>query len=163
MDKYQSIHDLSSSLLFIHAMSGCDSTSRPYGIGKVSTMNKYQSIQSSTRIFMMPNRTHEEIEKAGNEALAIIYSCKLGKDLNFECASRFFEKVVSSSCYLPPEHLPPTSDAARFHSYRVYFQVHAWLGEEMEPTEWSWDIQKTKYSSILKPTKWTKLLLSVKD
>ena len=50
-------------------------------------------------------------------------------------------------------HFPPTSDTARFHSYRVYFQVQAWLGEEMEPTEWDWDIQKTNYSSILKPHK----------
>ena len=29
---------LSESLLFIHAISGCDTTSRPYGIGKVSAM-----------------------------------------------------------------------------------------------------------------------------
>ena len=29
---------LGSSLLFIHAMSGCDTTSKPYGIGKVSAM-----------------------------------------------------------------------------------------------------------------------------
>ena len=99
-------HDLSSSLLFIHAMSGCDSTSRPYGIGKVSTMDKYQSIQRSARIFMMPNRMHKEIEKAGNEPLAIIYGCKPGMDLNFERASRFSEKVVSSSCCLPPQPLP---------------------------------------------------------
>ena len=103
-------------------------------------MNKYQSIQRSARIFMVANRTDEEIEKAGNEALAIIYGCKPGMDLNFERASRSSEKVFSSSCYLPPEHLPPTSDAARFHSYKVYLQVQAWLGEEMEPTWWGWDI-----------------------
>ena len=33
---------LSESLLFIHAISGCDTTSRPYGIGKVSPMAKYK-------------------------------------------------------------------------------------------------------------------------
>ena len=63
------------------------------------------------------------------------YGCKPGMDLNFERGSRFSEKVVSSSWYLPTEHMPPTSDADRFHSYRVYLQVQACLGEEMEPTE----------------------------
>ena len=29
---------------------------------------------------------HEEIEKEGNEALATIYGCKPGMDLNFELA-----------------------------------------------------------------------------
>jgi hypothetical protein len=32
---------LSESLLFLHAVSGCDTTSRPHGIGKVGVLKKY--------------------------------------------------------------------------------------------------------------------------
>ena len=34
--------------------------------------------------------------------------------------------------------LPPTSDAAKYHSYRAYYQVQQWLGNELPPTEWGW-------------------------
>lgn len=34
--------------------------------------------------------------------------------------------------------LPPTSDAAAQHSYRVYLQVQQWRGNEVDPTDWGW-------------------------
>ena len=104
----------------------------------------------------MLGRMYKEIEEAGHQALAILYGCKPGSDLNYEHASKFSEKVASSSCYLPPERLPPTSDAARFHSHRVYLQVQTWLGKDLEPTKWGWDLQKTQHGPILKPHKMDK-------
>ena len=68
-----------------------------------------------------------------------------------ERVSKFTEKVVSSSSYLPPERLPPTSDAARFHSHRVYHQVQAWLGNNMDAVEWGWELRKAYNRMILKP------------
>ena len=35
--------------------------------------------------------------------------------------------------------LPPTSDAAQFHSLRAYFQVQTWLGVTMDPSEYGWE------------------------
>ena len=120
---------LSESLLFIHALSGCDTTSRPYGIGKVSAMAKYKDLQESATVFITPEKSQEAVEAAGNKALAMLYACKQGTDLNLERASKFSERVASSSSYVPPERLPPTTDAARFHSRRVYHQVQTWLGK----------------------------------
>ena len=35
--------------------------------------------------------------------------------------------------------LPPTSDAAKYHSYRAYYQVQQWLGNsEISSEEWGW-------------------------
>ena len=34
------VHELSSSLLLLHAVTECDTTSRPYSIGKVMAMSK---------------------------------------------------------------------------------------------------------------------------
>ena len=98
---------------------------------------------------MLADINRKEIEQSGNMAIVIIYGFKHGSDLNFERASKFNEKVASSFGYLPPEHLPPTSDAAKFHSHRVYLQVQAWLGNNMEPTEWGWVLVKTQYGSVL--------------
>ena len=36
--------------------------------------------------------------------------------------------------------LPPTGNAAQYHSLRVYQQVQSWLGNDLEPTEWGFKI-----------------------
>ena len=71
---------------------------------------------------MMRDRTPDEIEKAGNQALSIMYGYKPDLNLNDARTSNFTEKLVKSLQYLRPERLPPTSDAARFHSRRIYIQ-----------------------------------------
>ena len=50
--------------------------------------------------------------------------------------TRFTEKVSKSSIFVDTKMLPPTSDAAKYHSLRVYLQVQIWLGNELNPTEW---------------------------
>ena len=103
---------------------------------------------NASKAVLTPDVTHLDVEKAGEQALISIYGGISGSDLNFTRASKFTEKVVASSSYIPPERLPPTSDAARFHSQRVYLQVQAWLGISLNPTEWGWSLHK---SNRLKP------------
>ena len=78
--------DLSHSLLFIHALSGSDTTSKPYayGIGKLSAMGKYRSLKELSELFLVAGIEHEKVELAGNQATATLYGCKHSSDLNFE-------------------------------------------------------------------------------
>ena len=117
----------------------------------MSAVHKYRDLKELAELFTSADANKEEIEKAGIQAIATLYGCKHGSDLNLERASKFNEKVASSSSYLPPERLPPTSDAARFHSQHVYLQVQAWLGNNLEATEWGWVICKTRCESVLRP------------
>ena len=39
-------------------------------------------LKGASQMFMLPNKDHNEVEQAENEALAIIYACKQGTDLN---------------------------------------------------------------------------------
>lgn len=34
--------------------------------------------------------------------------------------------------------LPPTTDAAKFHIFRIYNQIQEWLGYSPDPLEWGW-------------------------
>ena len=45
-------------------------------------MGKYVDLKGASQMFMLPNKDHNEVEQAENEALAIIYACKQGTDLN---------------------------------------------------------------------------------
>ena len=60
-----------SKLLFIHAITGCDTTSRLYGIGK--TLSKVQCSDEFTKIsevFMQENANKDDIISVGEKALA---------------------------------------------------------------------------------------------
>ena len=63
--------------------------------------------------------------------------------------SSFVEKVAKTSMYIDPKQLPPTSDAAKFHSLRVFLQIHEWKGENaLDPLEWGWEHVDTLFYPI---------------
>ena len=70
---------LSRSLLFIHALSGCDTTSRPFGVGKLSDVAKYEKPEGCASVFLSEQQSHADIEQAGHQTLATVYGCS---DLN---------------------------------------------------------------------------------
>jgi hypothetical protein len=60
---------------------------------------------------------------------------------------KFTSKIMSVSrvVSVQVQSLPPTTNAARFHSLRVYLQCQYWLNKiirEMDPTAWGWTIRK---------------------
>lgn len=121
----------------------------------------FRKIQQTWRIslsfFYRKDQPKENIHKAGNEALGVLYASKHGSNLDLERTSKFSEKVSSSSQYLPPERLPPTKDAAKCHSERVYLQVQTWLGNSMTATEWGWNVCALGDSEkVLKPCRMDK-------
>jgi len=134
---------LSEALLFLHSLSGCDTTSRPYGIGKVTVLTKYAALQKSTSIFMSPYSSKNDIEKAGEDALLVIYGCTASTSLSSARVAKFQMKVMTSAGYVPPEKLPPTNDAAAFHSHRTYHQVQGWCGNNISPEDWGWIASST--------------------
>ena len=119
-------------------------------------MSKYRLRKENAQLFMKPSQSHEDVNKHGQAALEILYNCKHGNSLDFERAAKFSNKVASRSVYLPPESLPPTCDAAKYHSYRVYHQVQTWQGNHPDPTKWGWFIHKDQNLEKLKPVRMQK-------
>ena len=113
------------SLLFFHAITLCDTTSRPYGIGKVMAVNKCDQLMDHASPFMDETQIHESVKKHGQVCLEKLYNFESGTSFDFERAPRFSSKVASRLAYLPPESLPPAVDSATYHSYRMYHQVQA--------------------------------------
>ena len=50
----------------------------------------------------------------------------------------FQTKVATAAGYVPPEKLPPTSDATRFHSHCVFLQIQVRKGDDLSPEKWGW-------------------------
>ena len=123
--------DICTNLLFAHAILGCDTTSRVFSLGKGSAL-KYIRLDSyftkQAPIFLDENATENDIINAGEAALVSLYkgtACETLDDLRL---LRFHQKVANSTTFVQPEHLPPTSSAAKYHSLRVFYQVQVWKG-----------------------------------
>ena len=135
--------DICNNILFIHAVLGCDTTSRLYGIGKGISLNKFKTSShfvQQAKVFDVQSMSADDVVTVGEKALVIIYNGKPTDTLDSLRYQRFCEKVASSISHIQPQSLPPTSAAAKHHSLRVYLQVHQWKGSgnELNPKEWGW-------------------------
>lgn len=143
-----------STILYVHAFLGCDSTSRVYGIGKSAGLQlliKNNEFYESAKVFMDPLSTKHDISAAGEKAMMLLFKCPGSiSTLNQLRHLKFIEKVTASASYVESKVLPPTSDACSFHSFRVYLQVESWktLGCNLDPGQFGWVIQNGLYRPI---------------
>lgn len=123
------------SLPFLHAITGCDTSSRLFGVGKgIALKHMTDKLYKQAQIFSRV-ATKEEIISAGETSLVILYSGKEDQPLDKLRYNIFCEKVAKSTSFVQPHTLPPTSAAAKYHSFRVYLQCQEWLGSvPLNPT-----------------------------
>ena len=136
-------HELCNSILFIHAILGCDTTSHIFGIGKAASIKKFTSSQyfrDQAKVFNDIPGSKDDIITVGIRAIACLYNGKPEDNLDSLRHKKFCEKVATKVSHVLPQTIPPTSSAAKFHSLRVYFQIRQWKGmmDNMKPEDWGW-------------------------
>lgn len=131
------------NILFLHALTGCDTTSCFYGKGKKSVFNSIEKksinsdLKEAIEEFKLENQPQTSIYKNG--LLILLYMYNAPKKITYvdKYKHTSFTKAISKKKKsLKPvklESLPPTSDAAKQHFYRVYLQVQQWLGNDLIP------------------------------
>ncbi|KAE8743484.1 hypothetical protein FOCC_FOCC010907 [Frankliniella occidentalis] len=142
-----------ADLLVLHALTGCDSTSAPYNKGKKDPLQKLQDKEEFRRIISIFNSegaSAEEIATAGEAFLLSLY----GSSDQFLDVARFSaylrtvaKKPISSD--IDMKYLPPSSAAARQHSFRAYYQVQEWRGAELDPTKWGWKVVNNIFQPVM--------------
>jgi len=138
-------------LLVVHALGGCDSTSALHGRGKVNVFHKItqnSATLSLTDILTSCSSSHKEVEEASLKLLALIYGGGLNDSLNHMRYIAYMNIITSGTTQLRPEQLPPTENAARYHSYRAYIQVIQWktlMDTSINPEEWGWSVIDGRY------------------
>lgn len=144
--------EVCSNLLFVHAILGCDTTSGVYGIGKGAALKKIKAskeFQDIAEVFDTAHVLKDDIISLGEKAMLILYNYKCDESLDSLRYVRFCQKVASRTAFVPPESLPPTSAAAKFHSLRVYHQVQQWKGVVLHPEDWGWRLRDGKFQAVL--------------
>ena len=137
-----------SHILAIHALSGCDTSSRIYGKGKEKFFNIHRDnveYWNAAELFYKIDVPKEEIIKAGQLIFLTVYrnaNQNVIGDLNSLRAACYEGKTYKAASLIKAQTLPPTSDAAALHSLRCYLQVQVWQGNDtLNPLEnrvWVW-------------------------
>jgi len=85
----------------------------------------------------------DAISSAGEKALVYLYGGKGNDILGGLRKTKFCNKVAKNNSTTVEVHsLPPTTDAAKYHSFRVYCQVQEWMGNCVDPDKWGWCLRK---------------------
>lgn len=142
-------------LLFIHAMTGCDTTSALFGCGKgscVKMLAASKDHQILSEQISDVNSTQDTVAFSGLKFLVKLYG---GSDLDSLSVLRYklYMKMVATGNTLPqPQRLPPTERAAYFHCLRAHLQIVSWKQlspQALNPLEWGWKFEQRKLSPIM--------------
>ena len=142
-------HDKVTSdyILFVHAMSGCDTTSAIYNLGKKTVLQKLidsAALQETADVFYRKDVSPDTIGQAAIRAVEILFTRSASQmDLGLHKIRRlkYDEMVLSNRRQIEPAELPPSPRAAYFHGLRVYHQVQIWAQlreRDMDPQKWGY-------------------------
>ena len=131
------------SLLFVHAPTGCDTTPAVYRKGKRLPFRKLQAqpaLCTAVQVFNDPRTSRDHIAAAGEAFLCVVYGGKIDDNLDVKRHKLYLRTIAKQKVCAKFDlaTLPPTSAAARQHSFRVYHQVQQWRGIALDPTDWGW-------------------------
>ena len=144
-----------ADLLFLHAFTGCDSTSRIFGIGKKSAFQKVikgdSVYHSCSQVFCSPKKDQDAIENSGTRAMISLFNGNQFDSLASIRYSFLSKKVARSKTFITPERIPPTASATKFHSLHTYYQVMVWMDtdNDMDHTNWGWSVEEDRLIPIM--------------
>lgn len=134
-------------LLGMHALSGCDTTSYPYGIGKATALKILLDgdFQGLSDVLGEVNATSEDVMEAAKTYVTALYGQPPGTSLEYARFSIFTTKKTSPKVTA----LPPTSANLLHHALRAHLQSMLWKSaDQHEPpdvssriTQFGWDFK----------------------
>ncbi|CAC5401411.1 unnamed protein product [Mytilus coruscus] len=82
---------------------------------------------------------------AGENIIFSIYNGAPFEGLNVLSYRKFAARVLTNKTCVEIHTLPPTSNAASFHSQRAYLQMKMWMDKDnLDPCEWGWKVANGK-------------------
>ncbi|CAG2194071.1 unnamed protein product [Mytilus edulis] len=135
--------ELCTFLPLIHAISGCDTTSRMFGVSKAATLKKFGEhdfLKTQAQLLCNAN-ANDDVISAGENIISSLYNGAPYEGLNVLRYRKFAARVLTNKTCVQIHTLPPTSNAASFHSQRAYLQMKMWMNKDnLNPCEWGWKV-----------------------
>ena len=141
----QKVQTVAHILLPLHLFPGSDTTSAIYrkGKSKLIVLAKTKTeVRAALEVFNDDKASISDIIKAGEKLFLHLYDLTSFKTLDMGRYYRLKQSLARQNLKTPSNLalIPPTSGTAKEHSLRVYLQVQTWLGFDLDPTDWGWEI-----------------------
>ncbi|MPC79409.1 hypothetical protein E2C01_073935 [Portunus trituberculatus] len=122
-----------SQLLGVHAMSGCDTVSYPFGKGKTSALKLLQlDLPGLDGVLGQPGATSAELKATGESFFLPLYGQTRCSTMN-EARARLFTKQKKPSAL---KKLPPTDANLMLHVLRAHHQMLLWkAADQRDPSQ----------------------------
>ena len=122
---------------------------RQQGKKKAFNLVKYNpELQTLEEVLLDSSSTPDAVALAAEEILLALYGAICTTlSLNTHIRHCFMKAVAT--CQIQLGTLPPTSAAAREHSWHVYHQVQSWLGNDPLPSDLGWDLVNGQLRPVL--------------
>ena len=146
--------NIAHQLLPAHALSGCDSVSQFYGIGK-GTILKILPKRSLVKLGRLSTPVKEVFAEA-SMFMNACYGCQKSADMSDTRYRVWTTKMGNKKLTSAPalKILPPTNDAFEMHVLRAHFQAAVWLSALQEdpnlpsPTKYGWSLDENCHTLV---------------
>ena len=144
------------SFSFLHAAAGCGTTSAVYRKGKHVPFRKRQSqpaLSTEVQVFNDHRATRNDIAAAGEAFLCGLSGGEIDENLDVKRHQLYLRTIAKQKVCVKFDlaPLPPTSAAARQHSFRVHHQAQQWRGVVLNPTDWGWKVKDGRLTPLPSP------------
>lgn len=129
------------NILLLHAISGCDTTSAMFQIGKKKVVKLLESrldLQNCAQYFKHAQSNEKTIIENGTRLMLAFYNAPQKESSLDTWRYNCFIKATRLNKPVKLSSLPPTSHAAQQHLLRVFLQVQKWLDNNLNPENWGW-------------------------
>lgn len=113
-------------LLLAHSFLGCDTNSKPFGIGKgvgLKLIKGNAIFKEHAKKFYKSDASRGEIEMSGEIFMVITYGGDSTESIDTFRYKMLERKVATATSFVNPQDIPPTAGAMKAHSQRTYHQV----------------------------------------
>ena len=111
-----------SQLLGLHALSGCDTVSYPFGKGKKSALKLLEIDIGLDQVLGQPGATHAQLKATADSFFLPLYGQKSCTAMS-DARTRFFRGRKKPP---PLKKLPPTDANLQLHVLRAHLQMLLW-------------------------------------
>ena len=102
------------------------------------------------QVFNDHQASKNAVAAAGEAFLCVVYGGKIDDNLDVKRHQLYLRTIAKQKVYAKFDlaTMPPTSAAARQHSFRVYHQIQQWRGVALNRTDWGWRLNDGRLTPL---------------
>ena len=122
----------SPQLFSMHALSGCDTVSCPFGRGKATALKVLKSADHSDlyTVFGEQSANHQQLLETGRKFICSLYGVAAGESMASARYALYTKRTRGKAVCV--KKLPPTDANLAYHILRAHYQVMLWKAADQQ-------------------------------